>query len=157
MYFCRPKVRYFLNTPHIVMLRPIARQRLSEHVPTLVSMPNNRTSIARQRISTNASLTIEAVFSAWSMQCGYKEVFSNMKWRTRAESGSSTSTVTLWVIGGNGKGSLTSEAVKYGREYQGARTRERLHWQGPAAYTKVRPVLLSETAPHKNTTVTVKQ
>jgi hypothetical protein len=30
-------------------------------------------------------------------------------------------------------------------------------WQGPAAYTKDRPVLSSETAPHKNKTVTVKQ
>jgi hypothetical protein len=55
------------------------------------------------------------------------------------------------------KGSLKSETVKYGRESQGTRTRERLRWQGPAAYTKDRPVLSSERAPHKNKTVTVKQ
>jgi hypothetical protein len=36
--------------------------------------------------------------------------------------------------------------VKYGREYQGTHTRERLRWQGPA-----------ERVPHKNKTVTVKQ
>jgi hypothetical protein len=33
-------------------------------------------STARQRISKHASLTIQAVFSAWSMQSGYKERFS---------------------------------------------------------------------------------
>jgi hypothetical protein len=52
---------------------------------------------------------------------------------------------------------LKSETVKYGREFQGTRTRERLRWQGPAVYTKDRPVLSSERAPHKMKTVTVKQ
>jgi hypothetical protein len=33
-----------------------------------------------------------------------------------------TSTVTLRVVGGDEKGSLKSETVKYGREYQGTRT-----------------------------------
>jgi hypothetical protein len=65
------------------------------------------------------------------------------------EAGSNTSTVTLRVIGGDEKGSLKSETVKYGRETQGARTNERLRWRGPAAYIKVRPVLSSERAPHK--------
>jgi hypothetical protein len=46
-------------------------------------------------------------------------------------------------------GSLKSETVKYGREFQGTRTRERLRWQGTVAHTK-------ERAPHKNKTVTVK-
>jgi hypothetical protein len=46
-------------------------------------------------------------------------------------------------------GSLKSETVKYGLEYQGTRTRERMLWQGPAAYTKDRPGLSSERAPHK--------
>jgi hypothetical protein len=48
------------------------------------------------------------------------------------------------------EGSLRSETVKYGRESQGTRTRERLRWQGPAPYTKDRPVVSSERAPHKN-------
>jgi hypothetical protein len=52
------------------------------------------------------------------------------------EAGSNTSTVTLRVVGGDEKGSLKSEIVKYGRESQGTRTRERLRWQGPAAYTR---------------------
>jgi hypothetical protein len=65
------------------------------------------------------------------------------------EAGSNTSTVTLRVVGGDEKGSLISETVKYGCEYQGTRARERLLWQGPASYTKDRPVLSSERAPHK--------
>jgi hypothetical protein len=66
-----------------------------------------------------------------------------------AYAGSNTSTVTLRVVGGDEKGSLKCETVKYGRETQGARTKERLRWQGPVAYIKVRPVLSSERAPHK--------
>jgi hypothetical protein len=49
--------------------------------------------------------------------------------------GSNTSTVTLRVIGGNEKGSLKSETVKYGYESEGTRSQERLHWRVPAAYT----------------------
>jgi hypothetical protein len=70
------------------------------------------------------------------------------------EAGFSASTVALQAVGRDEKGNLKSERVKYGHEPQGTRTRERLRWQGPAAYTKDRPVLSSERAPH---TVTVKQ
>jgi hypothetical protein len=73
------------------------------------------------------------------------------------EAGSNTSIVTLRVVGGNEKGSLKSETVKYDRESQGTRTRERLRWQGPAAHTKDRLVLSSERAPHGNKNVTVRQ
>jgi hypothetical protein len=75
----------------------------------------------------------------------------------RVEAGSNTSTVTLRVVGGDEKGSLKCETVKYGREIQGTRSKERLRWQGPAAYIKVIPVLSSERAPHKKKTVTVIQ
>jgi hypothetical protein len=37
--------------------------------------------------------------------------------QTRVEAGSNTSTVTLRVVGGDEKGSLKFETVKYGREY----------------------------------------
>jgi hypothetical protein len=67
------------------------------------------------------------------------------------EVGSNTSTVTLQVIGGDEKGSLKPETVKYGHDSQGTGTRDTLRWQGPAAYTKDRPILSSERAPHKNT------
>jgi hypothetical protein len=76
---------------------------------------------------------------------------------THVEAGSNTSTVTLRIVGGKEKGNLKSETVKYGPEFLGTWTRERLRWQGPAAYTKVRLVLSSERATHKNKTVTFKQ
>jgi hypothetical protein len=60
------------------------------------------------------------------------------------EAGSNTSTVTLRVVGGDERGSLKSETLKYGYEYKGTRTQERLRWRVPAAYTKDRPVLSSE-------------
>jgi hypothetical protein len=63
---------------------PIARQRLGKRTPAGVNARNIRTSIARQRISKHASLTIEAVFSAWSVQSGYKEVFGSIE-QDRAE------------------------------------------------------------------------
>jgi hypothetical protein len=56
--------------------------------------------------------------------------------KTRVEAWSNTATVTLRVVGGDEKGSLESETVKYGLEFQGTRTRDRLSWQGPAAYTE---------------------
>jgi hypothetical protein len=74
----------------------------------------------------------------------------------RVEAGSNTSTVTLRVVRGDEMGSLKSETVKYGREYQGTRTRKSLRWEDPAADTEDRPVLSSERTPHKNKTVTVK-
>jgi hypothetical protein len=73
------------------------------------------------------------------------------------KAGSNTSTVNLRVVGGDEKGRLKSETVKCGREPQGTQTRERLRWQGPAAYVKDRHVLSSERAPLKSKTVTVKQ
>jgi hypothetical protein len=75
---------------------------------------------------------------------------------TRVESGSNTSSVTLRVTGGDEEGSLKSESVKYGHVSNGTWTQERLRWRGPAAYTKDRPVLSSEKAPHINRAVIVK-
>jgi hypothetical protein len=54
----------------------------------------------------------------------------------------------------NNRGSCVfyvSETVKYVRQSQRTRTRERLRWQGPAACTNDRPVLSSEWTPHKKT------
>jgi hypothetical protein len=47
-----------------------------------------------------------------------------MKENPRVEAGSNTSTVTLRVIGGDEKGSLESETVKYGHESYGTWTRK---------------------------------
>jgi hypothetical protein len=73
------------------------------------------------------------------------------------EAASNTSTVTLRVVGGDEKGSLKSETVKYGRKSQGTKTRERVRGQGPAAHTKDRPILSSERAPHGIKNVTVRR
>jgi hypothetical protein len=58
---------------------PITRQRLGKHIHAQAYESNNRTRIARQRTSQHASLTIEAVFSAWSVQIGYEKVFSGIE------------------------------------------------------------------------------
>jgi hypothetical protein len=73
--------------------------------------------------------------------------------RSRVEAGSSTSTVALRVVGDDEKGSLESETVKYGRESHGTRTREWLHWRGPAAIVNDRPLLSSESASHQQTLI----
>jgi hypothetical protein len=62
-----------------VVCVPIARQRICKHIPAESNDRKNKTSIVRKRISKHASLTREAVFSAWSVQSGYEEVFSSIK------------------------------------------------------------------------------
>jgi hypothetical protein len=54
---------------------PTARQRIGKHIRPQAKLRNNRMSTARQRIIKHITLTIEAVFSAWSVQSIYKEVF----------------------------------------------------------------------------------
>jgi hypothetical protein len=88
---------------------------------------------------------LEVVLSMRSAPRLYKKV--NF---ARVEAGSNTSTVTLRVVGGEEKENLLSETVKYGHEFQGIRTRERLRWRGPVAYIKDRPVLSSERGPHNS-------
>jgi hypothetical protein len=73
------------------------------------------------------------------------------------EEGSNTFTVTLRVVGGDEKGSLKYETVKYGHENKGTRTQEALRWRGPVVCTKDRPVISSERALHKSRTVIVKK
>jgi hypothetical protein len=94
-------------------------------------------------------LVLVAMFSASFALGLYNEDPRPTELKTRVEAGSNTSIVSLRVVGGDEKGSLKSETVKYGREYQGTRTQERLRWQRPAAYTKDRPVLSSERAPYE--------
>jgi hypothetical protein len=69
----------------------------------------------------------------------------------RVEAGSNTSTVTQRVVGGDEKGSLESEIVKYGHVSYGTRTWKWLLWRGPAAIVNDKPVLSSESAPYQKT------
>jgi hypothetical protein len=59
-----------------------------------------------------------------------------------------TFTVPLRVVGGDEKGSLESETVKYGHEFLGILTRA-------ATVVNDRPVLSSERAPHINKPATI--
>jgi hypothetical protein len=76
---------------------------------------------------------------------------------TRVVAGSNTSTVTLRVVGGDEKGRLESETVKYGHEFYGTRTRKLLRWRGPAAIVNDILVLSSERAPQITNPATVRQ
>jgi hypothetical protein len=93
------------------------------------------------------------VFSVRSVSRCYKRD----KLGAAVEVGSNTSTVALRVAGGDEKGSLESETVRYGYENHGTRTREWLRWRRPAAIGNRRPVLSSEKAPHVNKPATVWQ
>jgi hypothetical protein len=73
-----PHIPWFLRIYfNIVTCILIARQRLGKYISARANARNSRTSIARQRISKYASLTIEAVFSAWFVKSGYNEVFGS--------------------------------------------------------------------------------
>jgi hypothetical protein len=76
---------------------------------------------------------------------------------TPAEAVWYNTTVTLRVVGGDKKGSLKYETVKYDHEKKGTRTQEALRWRGPAACTKDRPVISSERALHKSRTEIVEK
>jgi hypothetical protein len=65
-------------------------------------------------------------------------------------------TVTLRGIGGDERGSLKSETVKYGRESKGLGPRKTALARASIIY-KRQTVLSSKRAPHKNKTVTVKE
>jgi hypothetical protein len=82
------------------------------------------------------------LFSVRSDLMLYKRKIQREGSTTHVEAESNTSTVTLRIVGGDEKGSIKYETVKYGRESQG---------------TKDRLTLSSERAPHKNGTVTVKE
>jgi hypothetical protein len=68
--------RKFTAHIHTVTCILIARQRLGKHTPVAANVRNSSMSTVRQRISKHASLIIEAVLSAWSVQNGYKEGFN---------------------------------------------------------------------------------
>jgi 2'-5' RNA ligase len=98
--------------------RAVSRQRLGKYVPA----------------ATDMHITIQAlfewVFSTRSLQRVVKRIsdakksFEFVIYSTRVEAGSNTSTATLRVVGGDEKGRLKSETVKYGGEYNGIWTRE---------------------------------
>jgi hypothetical protein len=150
LYRCRPYQRHVFHF-HIVTSTAVA-----------MKWKNIQTAVSSQRIGKHAHNNeelLETVFFVGSAPRLYKEA------PRPAEDGDPCgggveylySTANLRVVGGDEKGSVKSETVKYGRESQGTRTLERLHWQGPVAYIKDRLVISSEKAPHKIKTITIKQ
>jgi hypothetical protein len=88
---------------------------------------------ARQRRRKHASSTIQAVFSVLRGPCRYymrEPVCRNKALDIQCGGGVDTSTMILRVVGGDRKGSLESETVKYGRESHVTRTRKRLRCEG---------------------------
>jgi hypothetical protein len=98
-----------------VVYRPVVRQRLETD--------NEATAVAMQRrgkhVSTTRDLLLETVLFTRSVQSGYKKDNLGRPNISRVEAGLNTSTVTLRLVGGDEKGSLESETVKYGRESHG--------------------------------------
>jgi hypothetical protein len=71
------------------------------------------------------------IFCVWSVRWLYNENNTGDGFEvinTGVEAESNTSTVTLRIVGGDEKGSLIYETVKFGRESQVTRTREWLRW-----------------------------
>jgi hypothetical protein len=76
-------------------------------------------------VAVNQYVTVEeAVFSEGAAPSLYNEDLMQLEEKSRVGTRSNTSTVTLRVVGGDGKGSLESETVKYGHESHGTRTRK---------------------------------
>jgi hypothetical protein len=76
-------------------------------------------------VRTKHAVIIETVSSVWSVPRVYKRHGKSMgAVISRVETGSNTSTVALLVVGGDQKGSLESETVKYGHESHATRTRK---------------------------------
>jgi hypothetical protein len=64
--------------------------------------------------------------------------------------------VTLRVVGGDEKGSLESETVKYGHESYGTQTRNDCTGEGQQEFVKDRPGLSSERVPQIKKPATVR-
>jgi hypothetical protein len=77
-------------------------------------------------------------------------LLANCKPVSRVEARSNTSIIALRVVGGDKKGSLESETVKYGREVHGTRTREWIRCRGLAVIVNDRPILSSERMLYKD-------
>jgi hypothetical protein len=81
-YYCDTTYAYYMHYIFILssgfILSHVYPLLGNDSVNTFPREPTrkNRTSIVRQRISKHASLTTEAVFSAWSVRSGYKEAFN---------------------------------------------------------------------------------
>jgi hypothetical protein len=114
------EINQFAACRAVAMQRPRDKQtyqsrfyeRLGKRVPAATSMYATIEYCWKRGVST------------WTLLRCYKQGRKSVARHPRVEAGSNTSTVTLRVVGGDGKGSLESETVKYGHESYGTRTRK---------------------------------
>jgi hypothetical protein len=139
---CGSRIRFLdmeSSCENIATCIPIARQRVAKHNPATHAHATIEGRLLLRNGDVNTLLNNRKQCFPWGPPRHYITRISSSG--TCVEAGSNTSTVNLQVVGGDEKGNLKSETVKYGHESHGNLTRERLHWRGPAAYTKDRPVL----------------
>jgi cytidine deaminase len=100
----------------------VQQATIDETVFSMSSAPRNRVP-CDQLLGYTTVITIELCFPCGPCR-GYITRFPESSPVTSVEAESNTSTVTLRVVGGDEKGSLESETVKYGHQCHGPRTRE---------------------------------
>jgi hypothetical protein len=154
---CKGNVITFVGTAHIK-----SSVAATMHLFVQSSLGNTHCYTMTQFIDWSSSVQHNNRTVEWSVLYTvrtklFEERLSRKIDLTRVDAGSNTSTVTLRVVGGDEKGSLESETVKYGHESYRTRTRKRLCWRGPVAVADGRPVLSSERAPQTNKPATVRQ
>jgi hypothetical protein len=143
----------------IVAYRSVAKQWLGKQRSLLGNARNNRTNglytpfLNNESVNTPKTMGVLLgnVFYVRFMQSGYEVEFTWESVESYVEARS-----TLWVVGGDEKGSLEFETVKYVCESHRIRTREWLPWRGPAATVNDRLVLSSQRAPHINKPASVR-
>jgi hypothetical protein len=113
----------------VVRSTAVSGQKLGEYVPA--------------ETDTNATIG-ERCFLCGPCRGIMTRTVGAMSSVTRVEAGSNTSTVILRVVGGDEKGSLKYETVKYGRESQGTALA-----RASSIYKRQNHPLVRESAPQK--------
>jgi hypothetical protein len=128
--------------PDNSLLKHVSRQRT--RLEELKALPRINTRFRDNGFLKNSNGT----FGHGDFYEGRVRVIKDSGFVNSSEAGSNISTVALRVVGGDEKGSLKTETVKYSRKSHGTWTLEWLPWRGPAAIVNDRPVLSSEIALH---------
>jgi hypothetical protein len=130
---------------YVARAMPIPRQRVAKYIPKVtLSTINEYPLLGNGAVNT--------VFSVGSCRGVIKSRKNENENYTRVEAGSNSSIVTLRVVGGDEKGSLKSETVKYGRESQGTKTEKDCAGKGQRHIQKIDPSSRQRGRPTKSRT-----
>jgi hypothetical protein len=106
-------------------VKPERQPLLANGTETFVSRQRSQTAGSRGKSPhETVEILLETVFCMGFVPRYYKDDNWSKNDASRVEAGSNISTVTLRVVGGDEKGSLESETVKYGHESHETRTRK---------------------------------